>query len=376
MPSSVSVTDTIGINTSHQRKSFYARGLHWVFYGRPGIYYRVSPDGLAWSDPVFVCPSSYADFFSLYFDGTYLHYTYYSGRAVGGVPGGEYKLWYRKGLPNANGTITWITEEQLVPEIAAGLIYACDATICVDSYGCPWIGYYHAEDGWRPGVVKSQRSDGIWETAPGFPYILSNRSYRAVGVTPLTAGKVYALYYRAWKKAQGGPGAYPQPIYGKLWNGAEWGLEERVSSSNVNQEEFHMVSFLSVGDDVHCVFLKDVTNEIVHVRRTSGGWGPETVVAQASNLSSPVISYSPSTGTIYCFWAENNRVYYKKYIGGIWDTIPTEWVYEDRPIDSYSRLYPSKIISDLEMIGGRLGVAWLLYADTASALLRYNHLRG
>jgi len=379
-PSSVSIAHKLSIYTPHQRKNFYANGLHWVFYHRKGMNYRVSRDGLTWSEPIKLAPVEDAHFFSLYFDGTYLHYVYHTDMEPPPTP--ATRTFYRKGIPNSDGTITWVADEQIVFDG----IYICFPTICVDSYGYPWIGFYYwIEEPWKyvPGVIKSSRNDGVWETAPGFPYFLNpEETYRAVGVTPLTGGKIYALYYRALSKLHM-PGAETLPILGKLWDGVSWGPEENVSASKVSNEEWEMVSYLSVGDNVHVVFLKDLTYEIIHIERDRTGWKPEKVVAQASNRSSPVISYSPSTDTIYCFWIENNKIYFKRYSRGAWDTVPTEWVVE-QPVSvpgyspSYKDLYGSKIMcSERDQ-----SVAWLLLDGTdnpwweeCDALLRYNHLR-
>ena len=339
-----------------QRQTFYAKGLHWVFYFyNMRIWYRVSPDGLEWSDPVKVMSTGYSDFFSLHYDGTYLHY-------VGNRWSTTDVMWYRRGMPNSDGTITWDTDEQIITEITN---YACDATITVDSEGYPWIGYYDAKDIWVPGVIKSRRNDGVWETASGFPYCLNpERSYYGVILVPLTSGKIYAVYFRSWQQQ-----AMPmptQPIYGKLWDREAWGEEEQVSTSQVANTDFNMISAVAYGDDVHVAFLKDLTYDIIHIKRTWDlGWSPEKVVqAAVSDWSPPVISYSRRLNMAYCFWAQDNRVYYKTYADNVWSEL-VKWVSEGEVITT------NHITCFYEDYGSIIGVAWYL---RTSELIRYSFI--
>ena len=342
------------IRTPIQRQTFYAKGLHWVFYFyNMAIRYRVSPDGLVWSELFLVTGTGYGDFFSLHFDGSYLHYVCTSWGP---------RIWYRRGIPNSNGTISWSAEEQDIPVLKE--FYSTDPTITVDSEGYPWVGCYG--ENMEPIICKSDQNDGTWTSnAPGFPYSLNpERRYYGVIPVPLTSGKVYAIYLRSYKKEQlySLPTA---PIYGRLWEGVAWGEEEEVSSSNVANTDFHLASALASGDDVHVAFLKDSTYDIIHVKRTWGvGWSPEQVIQpSASDLSSPVLSYSRTRETPYCFWAQNDRIYYKTYADNMWGEF-VEWVLEGEPVKA------NDLICFYEDYGSKIGVVWYL----PSGFLRYNHL--
>jgi hypothetical protein len=81
-----------------QRKSFFTQGRTWVFWAdATNIYYSTSTDGSTWSSTTTVRASGYGYTFSIWFDGTYIHYA--------SANGGSY-IYYRRGLPNADGTIT------------------------------------------------------------------------------------------------------------------------------------------------------------------------------------------------------------------------------------------------------------------------------
>ena len=149
-----------------QRKSFYANGRFWVFYSDgTNMVYRTSTDGSTWSSATTVRACTYGYKFSIWFDGTYLHYAYGSSSAI----------YYRRGTPNSDGTITWSAAEQTVSTTYNSARYPM---ISVDSNGYVFVGYSDYDGTNRyPYVIKSGNNDGTWGTTPsGFPYQLSTAS--------------------------------------------------------------------------------------------------------------------------------------------------------------------------------------------------------
>jgi len=355
---------------------FYANGLHWaVFYGFPGSVYPRSPEGIyyctksqrgeQWSTPTYLTWSDYPDFFSLYYDGTFLHYAY------AGYSGGK----YAKCIPNNDGTITLVAPEQTIPEMGMGTYYD-DPIICVDSFGYPWIGTYSDTEQQWPTIIKSDRNDGVWHTALGFPYRLTQASsHRGAGPVSLTNGKIYALYYRAFKSIQA---PIPTlPILGKLWDGT-WGAEEQASISHVENQEFHQLSYLSVGDDVHIVFHAKDALQLVYCRRTLKGWDSEVALQSvSSHRCSPELAYSPREGKLILFWIDNNKVYYKKGIGSDWSAT-LEWVAEV-PIGEYFFVPPYTLTCSYVEVDGVIDMLWTMinkleWVQGAKSLLRHNYL--
>jgi hypothetical protein len=317
----LSATNIVGNTASEyatawslQRKSFYANGRFWVFYSNvTHIVYKTSTDGTSWTSATAVRNNKNGGF-SVWFDGAYVHYVYVDDES-------NNVIYYRRGAPNADGSITWSTEQIAVGSETGYRKH--DPTIAVDSNGYPWIGYYKSDNSWYcygAYVTKSSRKDGVWETAPGFPHELEISGFwYSVSVVPLTGGKVYVAWV-GWSYVL---------AKGKLWNGTSWGSQETISDYAATRTVDH--SIVAIGDDVHYTYLRTSTNEIRYRKRTYGsGWGTEEVVqSSVTSTSAPVLSVEGNN--LYLFWAGSpttNHIYYKRNVAGTWDTSPTDWITE------------------------------------------------
>jgi hypothetical protein len=316
-------TNVYGIRLPGQQKTFFANGRAWVFYfDGSNFSFKTSTDYENWSTATTIAGGVAGAYFSLYFDGTYVHYI---RRVSGDTDNGQ----YRRGIPNAGGNITWSEpESQAITETFT------DAYICVDSNGYPWIGYAgYGTTTSLATVTKSSINNGNWTTEDGFPYVLSSVTYSDAIPVPLTEGKVYLVYYPTSKYSG------EQRVRGKLWDGY-WSDEEVASSSNVDNVFYARIATVAVDNNVHVAFLKKTSLDIIYINRTYGiGWGNEsTIQASAATGSSPVISYDISNNDLYIFWSGSpttNHIYYKKCILGIWDTNPVDWI--DESIDTLTR---------------------------------------
>jgi len=302
-------TDYYAVSFPPQRKSFYANGRFWVFYGNgTDMICATSTDGTSWTLNTVRSIVSNA-YFSVWFDGTYLHY----------VARADYTLYYRRGTPNADGTITWSTSEQTV-YVGSESDYYDLPSISVDSNGYAFIGArYCNTSGNYPSVLRNSFNDGSWQTAE--EHILSSTDgYWMVEPVPLTNGKMYVVYCAN--------GLFPR---GKLWSGS-WGTEETDLGDYAIQNGYSFTA-VAEGDDVHFIYNRDGTNQFRYNKRTYGvGWGTNDVLVQ-DNLeteSSPALSIDTSTGNLYCFWVktDTDHVYYKKCVDGTWDANPTDWIDE------------------------------------------------
>jgi hypothetical protein len=319
-------TSTTNTATSYpfQRKCFYANGRFWVFYSDgTNMVYRTSTDGSTWTAATTVRTAAYGYTFSIWFDGTYLHYAYAYGSPI----------YYRRGTPNSDGTITWSAAEQTV---ATAFNTANYPMVSVDSNGYVWIGY-NDNDGTSnyPCVIKSGNNDGTWGTTPsGFPsaisYGLSLYDWR-VSVIPLTSGKMLAVY-----AYNGGA------VKAKKWDGSAWGAEVATTSAIYVS---YYYSAVAQGDDVHLVFLKNTGYDILYTKysyATNSFSAETTLQAGATSTSAPVISINPSTNDLYVFWAgypTANHIYYKKYTNstGQWGTA-VDWIAETETLTGNNRL--------------------------------------
>jgi hypothetical protein len=83
-PSAVGTSTTLDATYSpFQRKTFYANGTFWVFYSNgTHMVYSTSTDGSTWTTPTAVRAATVGNRFSVWFDGTYVHYAYAGGVSI------------------------------------------------------------------------------------------------------------------------------------------------------------------------------------------------------------------------------------------------------------------------------------------------------
>lgn len=318
-----------------QRKAFYANGCFWVFYSDgTNIVYRTSTDGSSWSSPTVLKAGIYGRYFGVWFDGTYLHYAH-------ALESSSYGLYYRRGTPNSDGIITWSAPEQTVHQ-ASGTYYYYPQ-ICVDSGGYAWIAVRRYPTGYEPVIFKNANNDGTWSTASGFPYTLESGVNRPPKVIPLTNQKIVVFWMSGTSNV----------LRAKLWSGSSWEATENATSSNLQSAS--SFSPVNEGDDIHLVFLKQTTYDVVYQKRTYGsGWGSEETI-QSSTISSsfPQLAKNPVNNDLYCFWAgfpTADHIYYKKRSGTTWNVDPTDWIDESTEhltfnnfLISYYQSYTAKI---------------------------------
>jgi hypothetical protein len=129
-PTVIGSTDVFG--HSYQRYTFYANGRFWAFYSdNVNLVYTTSNDSATWSLPTTVRAASSTPEFSVWFDGTYIHYAKGQEDQVPNTP-----LYYRMGVPNANGTLIWNAAEQIVAPAVENRSYRAPQ-ITTDSDGYP-----------------------------------------------------------------------------------------------------------------------------------------------------------------------------------------------------------------------------------------------
>lgn len=290
-----------------QRATFHANGRFWVFWtDGTNLVYSTSINGESWSLKTTIRSCTLALKFSITFNGSNVCYTY-ADWDTANTP-----IYYRVGVTNSSGDITWSTIEQEAVSAETNIKYV-GPKVDLDSSGYPWIGYrkHNTTDSTHyPYVTKSSWNNGSWQTASGFPEQLSDpQAGWYVSMTPLTNQKMYVIYT-----------CPSQKVKGKLWDGS-WGSEENVTSSNIRAGDTH--SEVAIEDDVYMVFLEATTYDIHFVKRTYGsGWGSEEDVALSEDSAAyPVISKTASS-EVYCFWepvySEDNLYYRKRDTNGNW----------------------------------------------------------
>ena len=323
-------------NLPFQQKSFHASGLHWIFYSdHANMVYKTSTNGIVWSSPTVVREALYGYLFSIWFDGTYVHYAY---RDVVGVL-------YRRGSISGS-TISWGPEYTVV----TGNLWV--PSICVDTQGIPWISYrtnsINAPLDTKPYVVKATTSAG---SSWGTPKQLSAENQLWwIEPVPLTQGKVYVLY------------SYPQgQIYGNLWSGTSWlTTPENVTSADSVTRSFGSFASVAKGSNIFVVYVHDFTRNIMTLNRTTSGWGTETTLVRFDPDEiiypeppdpSPTITVDSSKGDLYVRWIRQ-KVYQIRYDGNLkeWDTPITPFGLafnspDPRSLTSYYQVWDSLVAS-------------------------------
>jgi hypothetical protein len=323
-------------NLPFQRKSFHANGLHWMFYSdHSNMVYKTSADGMTWSSPTPVREALYGYLFSIWLDGTYVHYAY---RDTAGIL-------YRQGSISG-ATITWSPEHT----VATGNLWA--PNICVDTDGIPWISYRTNNISTpldiKPYVVEATTSDGgNWNT----PKQLSTQNQLWwIEPVPLTQAKVYVLY------------SYPQGrIYGNLWSGTSWlTTAENVTSADSVTRSFGSFASVAKGNNIYIVYVHNFTRNIMTLNRTTSGWGTETTLVRFDPDEiiypeppdpAPTITVDLSKGDLYVRWIRE-KVYQIKYDATLkeWDTAiaPFGSTFnspDPRSLTSYYQVWDSLIAS-------------------------------
>ena len=330
-------TSRFAVSYGHQRKGFYAAGLFWAFYtdGTNAVYEH-SHDGTTWAEgATSIGAATFGAHFSIWFDGTYVHYARANNN----------DLFYRRGTPENDGTITWSAAEQTAYD-GNGTDKYTNPCITVDTNGYAWIGalYYDGSDA-TPYALKNDENDGTWALDFATELSAVHNFGWYIAVVPLTGGKVYAIYCI--------PGNLP---LGKLYN-AGWGGEENdLADFNISQA--FTFSAVADGDNVHFVYNRGSTNQIRHNERVWGvGWDAADVLVQDAvpSLTTPALSADPSTGDLYCFWAlTDDHVYYRQYTGAAWQA-RVDWI--DETVDD---IQDDRLVSSFYMdYGGYIGLLYV-----------------
>ena len=312
-------TTTLGTAVwyANQRQCYYANGRYWVWYVDSDriLYYRTSLTGRSgsWSSAIAIVytGATTSTTFSLFFDGVYVSYA----RALNKI------LYYRRGIPEADGTITWSQTEQTALTSPDALI---EVHISADSNGYPFIGYYTTTP-YKTYIIKSSTNNGVWTTQSAFPYLLneSGELYHSCIPVSLLNGKMYVVYSHQ-----------DETLKGRLWSGSSWGSIEVVSTKYVRRLDLNRsYSVTSRDNEVHLTFTEKTTYDHYYIRRVYGtGWETEVLIQTGLTGNSASVISIKNNGTVFSFWKGSpvtDEIYYKRRLAGVWDTDPTVWTIED-----------------------------------------------
>lgn len=281
------------------RHNFWAVGRHWSFWSThfSGGYlaYSTSTDGLNWSPPILVLgPGINSDTYAaVWFNGTHVMY-------VGLLPYGGQVFVFRMGIPNANGTITWVAPQQTI-----GTNVPIFADVKTDSNGNVWISYTTISP-MHTYVMQNQRRDGTWLN--GTQYQLDQTffyNFIPTDIVPLSNGKMYFIY-NSNRCTTGG-------TYARVWNGTVMTQQEMITDQCPSDLGYS--SAVAVGDNVFLAFGGDGGSVHFQRRFSNGTWTRDFPVQSSGNTTMVSMSLN-GTENLIVFWQGGNpanTVFYRTY---------------------------------------------------------------
>ena len=288
---------------------YYANALweKWDTSVVSATYYVTSVDGITWTTPTFVRQTQY------YF-GEAMNAFYQDGYVYVTIK--DINLYYRRGVPNSDGTISWSYDWQLAYQQPSWVRAWADHDTGVDSEGYPYVLWALSNStnlaNLRIWISKSMYNDGRWVTAEGYPMQMNTVWSGSGGLlVTLPNQKMYAI----WAKGN-------EHLRGRLYNGTDWSEEEQVSVSNIYDsydigKESWSYSAIPIDNDIHLIFNSASPEyNVIYCKRTWGsGWGSETVLAyDTAAFASPVMTKDEATDNLYAFWCDSpNNIWTKKW---------------------------------------------------------------
>ena len=321
------------------RLSFFAAGIHWLFYISNGVFrYRTSTDGVSWSSATSIGEISGSGMACIYYDGTYLHYARVRDQI----------LYYRRGIPSKSGSITWSAAEQTVYDNSpvGGFLHM---SIAVLPGGYPVISYTRDGGGstWKPSVIISDNNDGTWSGLE--VETILNNTWDASWGTSLheLSGDLYVLY-----------GRDNNNILGQEYSGGAWQGEE---DTGYDTEGGVTWSATEINGEIHVTFIDDTNRDVYHGYRSVGEIWQAAVSVQTANDPNRAVGICVTVNTVYIFWADSDEdaIYYRKSLdnGATWtdeagNNAPQKFL--DSPEATYG--YDFQIYE--ERMGGHIGMMW------------------
>jgi hypothetical protein len=370
---------TTAAGVANQRKSFYGNGRYWVFFHNESgnLKFTSSVDGTAW-EAAADCGVGFTNYDAqvcVAYSEIEQRVHYVTGRT-------DYKLGYRSGTPNADGTITWdYAFSECIGTALATRRYTAPS-IALDVNGYPWVLVGSCVVGdLATKIFHSSTKNGIWTETAGFPktpaFGLGTEDdmwQRGISV-PLANGD---MYFVSAKRSSVGFWSYDYtaPLRGVYVNATTHAVSavETCTTSDMDVVgdvaggAFASFSACSYNNDVYLSFCT-TSNDIVVVKRTysTGLWGAETTLASGVwRRTAPVISVNES-GELFVFWAggvDGTDIYYRsKTLTGSWQ-VAVDWKFQNCLNDV------SDINAWLDSVEGKVG---LLYRSSTYTEQGYRH---
>ena len=315
------VYDNRQVRIPAQRGCFYAESLHWVFYSKGGyFYYSTSSDNSTWATPTQVEGLGYdevAACFDISFNGTHIHYIRNTANGVTGYEG----IAFRVGVPQSDGSISWVDSEQTV---FSDSVVANDISLALDSEGYPWIASNNGTDTDIVSVVTSTTNDGTWSANSSYPQdLVSGEGGMVMGLMiPQTNKKMVCLIYTT--------SGTPDTIRARSFDGSSWGAIEDVTNEVMGTYTsggyYGQLCATSIGDTIHFVMSENNTRNLQYYSGSEGSWSSNTTLYTANSTKTTAVIAAHGDDQLCVFWVDNDyHIYYRHYNGSTWETT-VDWL--------------------------------------------------
>lgn len=289
--------------------SFYASGRYWVFWGVYNhVYYQSSVDGVTWNGAAEAVSIDSIDDSTFITDGTnvYMAYKLYDDG------------FYRKGVCNSDGTITWGS----LSAISSTTDHLSrPAVLALDTDDNVYCAYVNNDDGDYVYLDKCIAPASTWVSADGFPKKSGLGGFAtSVTYTMITAMDDGRIYIGSMDNGT----EYDE--HGQMWTGAAWGSVEEIDNRWGDD-------LLSYNDTVYWLKASGYlsTSTYVYTRTYGVGWDGGSDLSKPAGASTALgscMSVDDSSGDLYVFSTDgtNDKVYYKRYDAdtSAWDVNWTE----------------------------------------------------
>ena len=321
--SGICTTDGDRAGDSFQRSGWYMAGLWWAFYTNDcdlepldqiGFWYRTTSDRISWSAPIQITTSARpTEQFNtgIWYDGTYLYYVACDGF---GVSSQTTNIWFRRGVPNADGTITWSQPEQTIlnPE-SGGTVFSFVVWVFTDVSGYPWIVYSRA--GSNNSLKKNANTDGTWSTALTHSIASGGSLNTRLGGIPMLNGDVVAFW--------------TDPTTEKhefqLYNGSSWGSVITGSGADFDGVSFSAVA--TSNNQVHMTYVNSSSEGVYLIYDApSNSIASETIMPGIAPTTDITIASDSEASYTDMFWGQGNYIYFmrRRVIDGMFSAVASE----------------------------------------------------
>lgn len=362
------------ITHTYQRKAFYAAGRHWIIFpayrDTPGLgrafYWTSSEDGTDWGDDNDLYyfheaqeTDAEADELNVYFDGIYIHATYLCNRYF---EEGDNSLYYRRGIPQTDGNITWSADWQTI-SVYDGEVRGYPS-IVTDTSGHCYISYWRGAPSGHVWITKNSATNGTWSTASGYPVDLAdvagdpNMYDMNSKVLQLPDNKMCVL-------ACTYAGDYGLGMW--IYNGTSWNFVGAVPDTDALVQGYRY-SATSRGNDIHLV-IHHSGGTLRYTEYNGSNWSNYTTLATGlDSHDAPTLTVNGATGDVYVFWTDHasNYIPYKQRINGTWDGNATQWINESHyelACDAWGSGLSTHIGSYAQIYAGKIGVYYVTWGD-------------